>query len=175
IYINNPLQLIFGVKGIDPQNNITFDIQYVHNNKSFSIKENLPYTTKNGYRWIPQIPGENIYVQVQAKDDKGNVSEWEKSNTFNIIDYIKKKTEIPSKTYLSSLGKSTNLSSVIISWKKLIYTNNEHNVDKYEIEYADNKNFTGSKSITEVKIPTGNLYEYFDHEIKNLEDNKTYY
>jgi len=172
IIIEYPVNITYLVKGIDTKST-KIDIDFFHNNEFSSIQKDGNYNKT--YRWIPRVSGENIYVRVRVKDDKGNVLSEAKSKSFNIIDNIDRQTELPSKTYLYTLGKSTYLDKVRISWRKILDSTYKHNADEYVIEYADNNDFTNSEIETDEPIVTGNLYESFDYTIYNLEDDTTYF
>jgi len=177
IYQNNIVEIIFNIKNVTPpRNDITLDIEYVYNNKSYLIVNDLEYTTGK-YEWRPSIKGENIYLRVKATDSNGNVSDYFQSNKFNIEEYVQNKSENPSKVYLYGLGEKTNKNEVEISWRKIVDSNNEHNADKYEIEYSNDQNFEKNlKSFTVNKEPTTtNSYELFRHLIRDLNDDTKYY
>jgi len=117
---------------------------------SNNIISNLSNT--DSYLWtIPAINTTNAGIQVMAYDKSGNVRS-DYSGAFIIASEI---IEMPGAPYLYGLGTMSTSNQVSLSWKKVVDSQYNDNVSYYEIEYADNNNFTNA-----IGINVGNIVTY---------------
>ncbi|ETR68393.1 MAG: hypothetical protein OMM_10574, partial [Candidatus Magnetoglobus multicellularis str. Araruama] len=181
----------------DPHYNI-FYLNYMLNEHSDSLK--IIYSLDYGGNWkqIYELqsvgnntsgnPAVNIdnskdYTYIEFKLEVINnatnekyISGIKKRNYTPLDDYVEKGAEYPVAPYLYGMGSYSDDDQVTIQWRKIIDSNNNDNVNYYEIEYADNDSFAGSSPINIGNPATGtNMYETIKYTISSLQDTKTYY
>ncbi len=127
------------------------------------------------YSWTPQTAGNNMSARVCAVDNANNHSYWRLTPGFNVqpADAI----EPPSSTYINNPGTETPNTSIQIKWRKIIGSDNELNVDYYELEYADNVQLNNAQHISPIydNSDPGNIYSTSSYTVTNLQDNTRYY
>ncbi|MGA1869572.1 MAG: NBR1-Ig-like domain-containing protein [bacterium] len=171
---------------------------------SYSVNEytdrfKIYYSLDNGSSWINIFEQTNIdprkgnqpvnideaknYNRIEFRIEAANTSNNE-TYTSDIITlyympkkpHVEKSTEIPQAPCLYGLGITATRDRITLRWRKVIDSHHNDNVNYYEIEYADNSNFSNAIRINAGNpAPGDNMYESIHYTITNLKDNTTYY
>ena len=116
-----------------------------------------------------------FYLEARNSSDSYNTSVISKSYT-PMEPYQEKRTEPPSSPSLYPLAYATTKNQVTLSWKKVIDSKYNDNVQYYEVEYSDNSSFNNAVRMNIGNPATGtNIYESIRHTITGLQDDTTYY
>ncbi|ETR70918.1 MAG: hypothetical protein OMM_02885 [Candidatus Magnetoglobus multicellularis str. Araruama] len=113
---------------------------------------------------------------INSSNNMTYTSEIEKLYYIPKPDYQEKSSEYPVSPYLYGLGSRSGDGQITLRWKKVIDSQNNDNVNYYEIDYADNDSFSNN-----TKLNIGNpsketsRYETISYPINGLQDTKTYY
>jgi hypothetical protein len=88
-----------------------------------------------------------------------------------------KTPELPASPYVLPIGMETSETKVYLSWRKIIDSRNQLNVDYYEILYFIASDLSSQKIISPVydNSDPSNIFATNTHLIEDLQNNTTYY